>query len=266
MIETVLLYGFAAAAAAGAVAMLIARHPMRVALALVACMLSLAGIYALLGVHVIAVFQVLIYVGAVMVFMVYVIMLIDVRDSAFVRRFSWLLAPGIAGFAALAAVLCYALWRGEPATGNATDAAYGVQPFSEVFLNEYWLYFELVSVLLVAAVVAAIAVVKLEAENAVTDTHLLVGLGAVLFAAGLIGVMVRRNALVMLMCMELMLNGVNLTLVTFARQTGATEGVVLVFLVFVVAAAEVAIAIPILLLLARARRTLDIEAYAELKG
>ena len=97
-------------------------------------------------------------------------------------------------------------------------------------------------------------------------TQLLVGLGVMLFAAGLVGVMVRRNALVMLMCMELMLNGVNLTLVSFAQQTGATEGAVLVFLVFVVAAAEVAIAIPILLLLARARRTLDVEAYADLKG
>jgi len=63
-----------------------------------------------------------------------------------------------------------------------------------------------------------------------------------------------------------MLNGVNLTLVSFARQTGASDGVVLVFLVFVVAGAEIAIAIPILLLLARARRTLDVQAYADLRG
>ena len=97
-------------------------------------------------------------------------------------------------------------------------------------------------------------------------SQLLVALGVGLFAAGFVGVVVRRNALVMLMCMELMLNGVNLTLVTFAQRTGATEGAVLVFLVFVVGAAEIAIAIPILLLLARARRTLDVEAYADLKG
>jgi len=100
----------------------------------------------------------------------------------------------------------------------------------------------------------------------VDKTQLLVGLGVMLFAAGLVGVMVRRNALVMLMCMELMLNGVNLTLVSFAQRMGSTEGAVLVFLVFVVGAAEIAIAIPILLLLARARRTLDVEAYADLKG
>ena len=95
---------------------------------------------------------------------------------------------------------------------------------------------------------------------------LLVLVGMLLFAIGLVGIVVRRNALVLLMCMELMLNGVNLTLVAFAQNSGTTEGAVLVFLVFVVAAAEIAIAIPILLLLVRARRTLDVQAYAELKG
>lgn len=94
----------------------------------------------------------------------------------------------------------------------------------------------------------------------------LVVVGALLFAIGLAGVVVRRNALVMLMCMELMLNGVNLTLVSFAQRTDTTEGAVLVFLVFVVAGAEIAIAIPILLLLARARKTLDVESFAELRG
>jgi len=91
-------------------------------------------------------------------------------------------------------------------------------------------------------------------------------LGGALFAVGLAGVIIRRNALVMLMCMELMLNGVNLTLVSLAQRTGTSEGAVLVFLVFVVAGAEIAIAIPILLLLARARKTLDVQAYAELRG
>jgi NADH-quinone oxidoreductase subunit K len=87
-----------------------------------------------------------------------------------------------------------------------------------------------------------------------------------LFALGLIGVIVRRNLLVMLMCMELMLNGVNLSLVTFAQQTGTAAGAVLVFLIFVVAAAEIAIAIPIVLVLVHRRRTLDADAYTELNG
>jgi NADH-quinone oxidoreductase subunit K len=100
----------------------------------------------------------------------------------------------------------------------------------------------------------------------VDKVQLLLAVSAALFAAGLAGVVIRRNVLVMLMCMELMLNAVNLSLVTFARESGGSDGAVLVFLVFVVAAAEIAIAIPIVLLLARAKRTLDLEAYGDLKG
>ena len=97
-------------------------------------------------------------------------------------------------------------------------------------------------------------------------TQLLITLSITLFALGLVGVMIRRNALVMLMCMELMLNGVILSLVTFAALSATISGAVLVLLVFVVAAAEIGIAIPIVLLLARQRRTLDVGAYSELKG
>jgi len=96
--------------------------------------------------------------------------------------------------------------------------------------------------------------------------HLLLTLAMALFALGLVGVIVRRNLLIMLMCMELMMNGVNLSLVTFAQQTGTAAGAVLVFLVFVVAAAEIAIAIPIVLLLVRQRRTLEADAFSDLKG
>ena len=99
------------------------------------------------------------------------------------------------------------------------------------------------------------------------DSLQLLGWSAVaLFSIGLVGVVIRRNVLVMLMCMELMLNGVILSLVTFAYQLGTAVGAVLVFLIFVVATAEIAIAIPIVLLLVRHKRTLDIDAYADLKG
>ena len=97
-------------------------------------------------------------------------------------------------------------------------------------------------------------------------TQLLIGVAVALFSIGLVGVVVRRNVLVMLMCMELMLNGVNLSLVTFAQQTGTTAGAVLVFLIFVVATVEIALAIPIVLLLVRAKRSLDLGAYSDLKG
>jgi len=161
VIETLLLWLFAGTALVAAVLMLVLRHPMRVALALTATMLSLAGVYALLGVHVIAVFQVLIYVGAVMVFMVYAIMLLDVRDRSFTRRFSRLLVPGVAAALLFVAIVAHGVWRAlpEPA-GGPGGALFGLQPFSAEFLNQYWLHFELVSVLLVAAIVAALAVLE----------------------------------------------------------------------------------------------------------
>lgn len=97
------------------------------------------------------------------------------------------------------------------------------------------------------------------------ETFLIV-VSLLLFALGLLGVLVRRNLLVMLMCMELMLNAVNLSLVTYASRSQTVDGAVLVFLSFIVAAAEIAIAIPVVLLLARSRRSLDGETYTELKG
>ena len=155
--ELGLLIVFAGGALAGGAAMLVARHPMRVALALIVAMLSLAGVYATLGVHVIAVFQVLIYVGAVMVFMVYVIMLLDAGEPSVMRRFSWFLVPAALAFVALLTLLGRGMWEGL--RGSGVGEAYGVQAFSVSFLHDYWLHFELVSVLLVAAVVAALAAI-----------------------------------------------------------------------------------------------------------
>jgi NADH-quinone oxidoreductase subunit J len=162
-----LLWFFAAASLAGGLLMLVARHPMRVALALISTMISLAGIYALLGVHVIAVFQVLIYVGAVMVFMVYVIMLLDLRDPSFLERYGRHIVPAVVLAAVLAAALAAAAGSGRIMTAEELAMYHGpagnsfaVQPFSAEFLQRYWLHFELTSVLLLAAVVAAIAVVR----------------------------------------------------------------------------------------------------------
>jgi NADH-quinone oxidoreductase subunit K len=100
----------------------------------------------------------------------------------------------------------------------------------------------------------------------VDKAQLLLSLAVAMFAIGMVGVIIRRNVLVMLMCMELMLNGVNLSLVTFAHQSGTTVGAVLVFLIFVVATAEIAIAIPIVLMLVKSKQTLDPAAYTDLKG
>jgi NADH-quinone oxidoreductase subunit K len=91
-------------------------------------------------------------------------------------------------------------------------------------------------------------------------------LSAVLFALGTLGVLVRRSALVVFMSVELMLNAVNLTLVTFARLRGAVDGQIVVFFVLVVAAAEVVIGLAIIVNIFRARETVDVDNVDLLRG
>jgi NADH-quinone oxidoreductase subunit J len=159
-LDTLLLLLFAICALVAAALMIVLRQPMRVAMALISTMVFLGGIYGLLGVHFIAAFQVLIYVGAVMVFMVYVIMLLEVRESEG-QRYSGLLLPGLVGFVLLVGAIGISIWRSLPAHHEtAGNAAYSISKFSISFLNDYWLHFELTSVLLLAAVVAALAVIR----------------------------------------------------------------------------------------------------------
>jgi NADH-quinone oxidoreductase subunit K len=90
--------------------------------------------------------------------------------------------------------------------------------------------------------------------------------GSILFILGGLGMVLRRNLLGILMFLELMLNGVNLSLAAAAAQHQNIHGAVLTFIIFIVAAAEMAIAIPIILLLLKQKKTLDVESYSELKG
>jgi NADH-quinone oxidoreductase subunit K len=82
-------------------------------------------------------------------------------------------------------------------------------------------------------------------------------LSAVIFAIGVIGVLVRRNLIVVLMSIELMLNAVNLTFVAFSRFLGSMQGQVIVFFVMAVAAAEAVIGLAIVIAVFRHRRSLD---------
>jgi NADH-quinone oxidoreductase subunit K len=91
-------------------------------------------------------------------------------------------------------------------------------------------------------------------------------LGAVSFAIGSVGLLVRRNPLVMFMCVELMLNAVNLTFVTFARELDDIAGQVAVFFVLVVAAAEVTVGLGIIVSILRRRPGATADDIAELRG
>lgn len=90
-------------------------------------------------------------------------------------------------------------------------------------------------------------------------------LAGLMFTVGVVGVLVRRNAIVIFMFVELMLNAVNLAFVTFARVHGHVNGQVLVFFVLVVAAAEVTVGLAILLMIFRRRKTADVDDVHLLK-
>ncbi len=91
-------------------------------------------------------------------------------------------------------------------------------------------------------------------------------LAAALFSIGLLGILVRRNALIMFMCVELMLNAVCLTFVAAGRALGSLEGQVSVFFVLVVAAAEVVVGLAIMVAIFRRRETASVDELAELRG
>lgn len=84
-------------------------------------------------------------------------------------------------------------------------------------------------------------------------------LASVLFSIGAVGVLVRRSAIVLFMCVELMLNAANLALVTFARTNGQLDGQVMAFFVMVVAAAEVVIGLAIIMSIFRTRRSASVD-------
>ncbi len=91
-------------------------------------------------------------------------------------------------------------------------------------------------------------------------------LAAILFAIGAIGVLVRRNPLVMFMGVELMLNAVNLTFVAFSSYLKNLDGQVFVFIVLTVAAAEVAVGLALIVSIFRARANVDVDEIDSLKG
>ncbi|PIQ84581.1 MAG: NADH-quinone oxidoreductase subunit NuoK [Candidatus Omnitrophica bacterium CG11_big_fil_rev_8_21_14_0_20_63_9] len=94
--------------------------------------------------------------------------------------------------------------------------------------------------------------------------HYLV-LSALLFAIGLIGIMTRRNVLMILLCIEIMFNAANLAFVAFAKAWGNLDGQVVVFFIITVAAAEVTVGLAIAILLARQLKTLNVDEVSFLK-
>jgi NADH-quinone oxidoreductase subunit K len=93
-----------------------------------------------------------------------------------------------------------------------------------------------------------------------------IGLSTILFVIGAVGVLLRRNAIILLMCIELMLNAVNLLMVAFSTYFGKADAQIFVFFIMVVAAAEATVGLSILIMAYRNARSTDVGIFNNLKG
>ena len=97
-------------------------------------------------------------------------------------------------------------------------------------------------------------------------TSYYLALSAILFAIGVAGVLLRRNAIILFMAIELMLNSANLVFVAYSRQFGELDGQILVFFVMTVAAAEVAVGLALIVTIFRSKASIDVDDISMLKG
>lgn len=159
-----LVFGIAAVVTAAFV--VIARNPINSAIALIGTFLSLAGIYVLLNAHFMAVVQVLVYAGAIMVLFIFVIMLLNMReDELGERRVGFIkilgVVLGLALFGILASVLVDQTVVAETVSNQDIAAGWGgIRDVGELLFTKYLLPFEVVSILLLVAIVGAMMIAK----------------------------------------------------------------------------------------------------------
>ena len=166
MTEAVLFYLFSLVAIVAGLSVVTARNPIASALSLVVCFFFLAADYVLLDAHFVAVIQILVYAGAIMVLFIFVIMLLNLRDEApsrildlSRRALVGVLAAGVTGMGLITAL--EAIPQGQTV---ATPEGYGTvaQVGTAIFSGGYLLPFEVVSVLLTVALVGAVVLAKRE--------------------------------------------------------------------------------------------------------
>ncbi|HHD11130.1 MAG TPA: NADH-quinone oxidoreductase subunit J [Deltaproteobacteria bacterium] len=162
MFEQLLFILFSVAAIGSALAVVTMRNPVYCAVSLVVCLFQVAGLFMLLRSPFLAVVQVFIYVGAVMVLFLFAIMLLDMKQIRFERLFSarsWVPYAVLAGIAIEFLAVIYGGGIDALMRVSSTEAV-EVKTFGKVLFTEYLLPFEVVSILLLVAMVGAIVMVK----------------------------------------------------------------------------------------------------------
>ena len=267
---------FSAITLGGAFGVILARNPVHSALFLVLTLIAVAGFFLLQDADLVAIVQIIVYASAIVVLFLFVIMLLGVDRRETFEQPNAPAACRPRSVSASAARRRGARARGQalgdrravdawcaersPADGNVHNLA------SRLFTDFIW-PFEITAALLVIAVVGSVVLARRSrqkpgARRAPTPTRCrpmtitpgyYLTVAAMLFTIGAVGLLIRRNPLVMFMCVELMLNAVNLTFVSFAKALNDVGGQVIVFFTLVVAAAEVAVGLAIIVAIFRRR-------------
>ncbi len=204
-----------------------------------------------------------------MVLFLFVIMLLDLKEEQRRKIPLFSAGLGLVAVAGIASVIIGRLWDGPfvHATVPMNDpkmestAALGTKLF-----QNYVLPFEIVSLILLVAMIGTILLEQEGFEmSGIGLEHYLV-VSALLFCIGLLGVIIRRNVLVIYLSLELMLNAANLALVAFSRFNNNLNGQLIVFFIITVAASEVAVGLALIVALYRKRQTTHVEDLATMRN
>jgi len=159
-------YPLAATSVIAALAVITARDPVRSAMALVATLVALSACFAALGAQLVAVLQIIVYAGAVMVLFLFVIMLLHVQEDPYEGGRTGLKVATMAVVAALAALVAKILMQAGSGTAASLSVGFGgTRALARVLFADYLVAFELTSVLLLVAVVGAVVLARREPEE-----------------------------------------------------------------------------------------------------
>ena len=297
--EAVLFFLAAIGALGGAIGVVAMRNPFYSVLALIVHLFSLAVLFLLLTSAFVAAAQVVVYAGAVMVLYVFVVAYVGGGGES-----AWEPIPGqrflapllaIALFVELSVAVLSSALLALGTHGPDVPAGFGdPAAIGRLLLEKFLIPFEASSILLLIAAVGAIVLAGRRRgggggggrhtappggggaapppppppapRSPLMNIEWYIVLSALLFTTGAVGILVRRSPMVILLCLELMLNAGNLALVAFSRMVGNQQGQIFAIVVMVIAACEVVVGLGLIVALFRRKLPLDVDDLRELRG
>ncbi len=277
--QLIIFFTLAGIAVVTALGVLLSRSAVYSAILLVVNFTTVAFIYFILGAPFIGLAQITVYAGAIMVLFLFVIMMLGTENIAQYEPIGFQrIVTVFVGLIVIAEAVFMFLIK-DPSTllVTAGGSVVEVETIGMLLYQKYLLPFEITSFILLIAVVGAIVLNQTGKEedldqpgggktmNTIPMSYYLV-LSAILFSLGAIGVITRRNPLVIFMSLELMFNAANITFVAFSNAFGKPDGQIFVFFVMVVAAAEVAVGLALMVAIFHTKRSIDIDLMNGLKN